>query len=32
MTLLSSSMEFPNTISELLQEVLSMVQQWCDGT
>jgi hypothetical protein len=24
--------KFPNTVSELLQEALSMVQQWCDGT
>jgi hypothetical protein len=24
--------KFPNTISELLQEALSMVQQWCDRT
>jgi hypothetical protein len=24
--------KFPNTVSELLQEVLSMVQQWCDRT
>jgi hypothetical protein len=23
---------FPNTVSELLQEALSMVQQWCDRT
>jgi hypothetical protein len=24
--------KFPNTVSELLQEDLSMVQQWCDRT
>jgi hypothetical protein len=24
--------KFPNTVSELLQEALSMVQQWCDRT
>jgi hypothetical protein len=24
--------KFPNTLSELLQEALSMVQQWCDRT
>jgi hypothetical protein len=24
--------KFPNTVSELPQEALSMVQQWCDRT
>jgi hypothetical protein len=24
--------KFPNTVSELLQEALSVVQQWCDRT